>query len=100
MGNEGLQAGCKLLLSEECGCSIFVKCHTNLGYLFTTKDKTNKSLKKAVDSIFDENLDKSQYENISKWAKSHISPNAVAEYLDLIIQHYFNNCPKPKAPWT
>lgn len=100
VGNEGLQAGCKLLLSEECGCSIFVKCHTNLGYLFTTKDKTNKSLKKAVDSIFDENLDKSQYENISKWAKSHISPNAVAEYLDLIIQHYFNNCPKPKAPWT
>lgn len=100
VGNEGLQAGCKLLLSEECGCSIFVKCHTNLGYLFTTKDKTNKSLKKAVDSIFNEKLDKSQHENISVWAREHISPAAVAEYFNQIIQHYFKNSPKPNAPWT
>lgn len=97
VGNEGLQAGCKLLVSRQSGCSILVSQNKGLGYVFSSKSK--KSMQLAIEKIFSEKKEISQHQRIKDWADEHISPNIVAKYFDNVIKHYFNGERSPNVPW-
>lgn len=98
VANEGLQSGCKLILSKQSGCSTFTRIHKQLGY---TIDAFNLSaFKEQLESIISEGpLDSEEKIRIKNWADENISPNIVAEYLNQLIHHYFGKGAKPSAPW-
>lgn len=98
VGTEGLQAGCKLLVSKECGCSILVSRNAGMGHVFSSKNP--ESMKKCVDLIFSEKKEKGQHRRIKAWSDARISPVAVAAYFDKVIRHYFENAPVPDVPWV
>lgn len=98
VGNEGLQAGSKLLVSWQSGCSILVSENKGLGYVFSSK--SNKSLQIAIERIFKEKKNINQHKRIKEWADEHISPNVVAKYFDDFIKHYFSEKQRPKVPWV
>lgn len=98
VGNEGLQSGCKLIISKQSGCSVFPHVHKELGYEFDAHDE--HSLQIVLDACFAAGpLTFAEKEKIVEWADENISPNAIADYFEQIIDHYFNRQTKPIAPW-
>lgn len=98
VGNEGLQSGCKLIISKQSGCSVFPRIHKELGYEFDARDE--HSLQAVLDACFAAGpLTIAEKKKIVEWANDNISPNAVAGYFEQIINHYFNGQTKPIAPW-
>lgn len=97
VGNEGLQAGCKLLISDECGCAIFPKSNPSLGYAFSPH--SDASLKYAIDCIFNEHREENLHARIIKWSEENISPENIGVYLDKIIKSYFEGKERPTAAW-
>lgn len=98
VGNEGLQSGCKLIISKQSGCSVFPRIHKELGYEFDAHDE--HSLQIVLDACFAAGpLTISRKRKIVEWANDNISPDAIADYFEQIIDHYFNGQTKPIAPW-
>lgn len=99
VGNEGLQSGCRLIISKQSGCSVFPHIHKDLGYVFDAKDFN--TLNEIMNEIFAQGpLSDKEKKRIIKWADMNISPQSVADYFDKIINHFFNGADKPAAPWT
>lgn len=98
VGNEGLQSGCKLIISKQSGCSVFPRIHKELGYEFDARDE--HSLQVVLNACFAAGpLTISRKRKIVEWANDNISPDAIADYFEQIIDHYFNRQTKPIAPW-
>lgn len=99
VANEGLQSGCRLLLSQQSGCSIFTNIHTELGFTFDAADLT--SLDAPMEQIFKKGtLSPNEHKSIVTWDNEHISPKTTASYLDKQIKHYFSKSESPQCPWT
>lgn len=97
VGNEGLQAGCKLLISDECGCAIFPKRNPSLGFTFSPH--TDVSLRHVIDCIFKEHREENQHARIIRWSEENISPENIGAYLDKVIKSYFEGKERPTATW-
>lgn len=98
VANEGLQSGCKLILSEQCGSSIFPSKHSELGYVFDAYNLS--SLRPIMHDVFENGpLSVTERVFIKSWADNHISPFVLANYLDKIIKHFFDKSQKPNCPW-
>lgn len=98
VGNEGLQSGCKLIISKQSGCSVFPRVHKELGYEFNAHDI--HSLQIVLDACFASGpLAVAEKERIIEWANDNISSNTIADYFEQIINYYFNGQIKPIAPW-
>ena len=96
--NEGLQAGCKILVSEQCGASSLVVRNSFLGYVFDAR-KCNH-LKGIMDTIFSKGpLTISEHEMIREWATSHIGSKVVGKYLNEVLRYYYGNASKPTPFW-
>lgn len=98
VANEGLQAGCKLIVSKTCGSSIFPMISANLGYIFDAYKLS------TLDGILIDVLNKGPLEQwerhgIQSWADQHIHSSVVARYLKEIINVYFSKGEKVQAPW-
>ena len=96
--NEGLQSGCKILVSKQSGSSSIIIRNTSLGYTF---DAYNfKDLNRILNLIIAHGpLSISEKEEIINWAQNHIEYSAISRYLYKMINHYYNGMEKPTAIW-
>lgn len=96
--NEGLQSGCKVLVSKDCGASIFPLIDSHLGYVFDGSKLS--SLNGIMKQIFIEGpLSIENRQSIQKWANNKIHPDIIGDYLNHVIQYYFSSAPHAIAPW-
>lgn len=96
--NEGLQSGCKILVSKQSGASSIIISNASLGYVFDAHKF--KELNKIMNLIMDKGpLSLSEKKSIVKWSQNHIGYDVIGVYLKNIICHYYNMKEKPSALW-
>ena len=96
--NEGLQSGCKILVSKQSGASSIIIRNASLGYIFDAYKF--KELNRIIDSIMRHGpLSLPEKKSIANWAQNHIGCDVVSAYLQKIICHYYNAKEKPSALW-
>lgn len=96
--NEGLQSGCKILVSKQSGASSIIIRNTSLGYVFDAHKF--KELNGIIDLIMDKGpLSLPEKQSIVKWAQNHIGCDVIGVYLKDIIYHYYDMKEKPSTLW-
>ena len=97
--NEGLQCGCKILVSDKCGSEFLIKLHEpKLGRVFKATDLSDFKIK--FEEIIKEGiLTKKEKEYIMNWSAAHISPTIIADYLLKMIDYFEFEQKYPFIPW-
>ena len=98
--NEGLQCGCKILVSNHCGSEFLIRHHPEFGYVFDVNDLSDFR-EKFHKLLAQGPLSKEQKERIADWSKEHISPTVVADYCLKALSCFVGDGQKhfPEEPW-
>lgn len=99
--NEGLQCGCRILVSNRCGSEFLIRNNSQLGEVFDVQSKKDFIIK--LKKIIEKGpLSIEERQSIIQWSNNHISPNSAADYLINYIECKQDNQSYdalPVAPW-
>lgn len=98
--NEGLQCGCKILVSNKCGSEFLIRSNPQLGRVFDVGNL--KDFRNQFATILAEGpLSNQQKEKIVRWSELHISPSVIADYCMAVLDFFVNDRKDnfPRLPW-